>query len=58
MYHGRRFNNKGEFEYMPEFYQTKNFPRSCDHLHVSIVKWGKLLFAGLNPSFNFQSIMI
>ena len=58
MYHGRRFNNRGEFEYMPEFDQTKNFPRPCDHLHrFPLLRWGKLIFAGLNPSFDFQSVI-
>ena len=46
MYHGRRFNNKGKFEYMPEFEKAKDFPRPCDNLHeFPLIKWGKLLFA-------------
>ena len=58
MYHGRRFNNKGEFEFMPEFDKAKNFPRPCDNLHkFPLVKWGKLLFAGLNPTFDFQKVI-
>jgi choline monooxygenase len=58
MYHGRRFNNKGKFEYMPEFEKAKDFPRPCDNLHeFPLVKWGKLLFAGLNPSFDFQKVI-
>jgi choline monooxygenase len=58
MYHGRRFNNKGDFEFMPEFDKTKNFPRPCDNLHkFPLIKWGKLLFAGLNPSFDFQTVI-
>jgi len=53
-YHGRRFNLKGSFEYMPEFKEVKDFPRPCDNLHLfPLRKWGTLLFAGLNPSFNF-----
>ena len=40
---------------MPEFEKAKDFPRPCDNLHeFPLVKWGKLLFAGLNPSFDFQ----
>ena len=59
MYHGRKFNNRGEFEFMPEFDQTKNFPRPCDHLHrFPLLRWGKLIFAGLNPSFDFQSVIV
>jgi choline monooxygenase len=58
MYHGRRFNLKGEFEHMPEFKDAENFPRPCDNLHqFPIKKWGPLLFAGLNPSFDFQQVL-
>ena len=57
-YHGRKFNLNGGFESMPEFKEAKNFPRSCDHLHAfPIKKWGRLLFAGLNPSFDFQEVI-
>ena len=57
-YHGRRFNLQGKFEFMPEFTDAKNFPRPCDHLHTfPIKKWGHLLFAGLNPSFDFQEVI-
>jgi choline monooxygenase len=57
-YHGRRFNLQGKFEFMPEFTDAKNFPRPCDHLHrFPIKKWGHLLFAGLNPSFDFQDVI-
>lgn len=56
-YHGRRFNLNGEFEYMPEFSDAKDFPRPCDDLHkFPLRKWGQLLFAGLNPSFDFQQV--
>lgn len=58
MYHGRRFDDMGKFEYMPEFSKAKNFPRPCDDLHTfPLVKWGKLLFAGLNPTFDFQKVI-
>jgi len=58
MYHGRRFDSKGKFEYMPEFDKAENFPRACDDLHnFPLIKWGKLLFAGLNPSFDFQIVI-
>ena len=57
-YHGRRFNLKGAFEYMPEFKDVENFPRPCDNLHqFPLRKWGPLLFAGLNPSFDFQQVI-
>jgi choline monooxygenase len=58
LYHGRRFDLKGTFEYMPEFQETKDFPRPCDHLHkFPFEKWGPLLFVGLNPSFEFSSVI-
>jgi choline monooxygenase len=58
MYHGRRFNLNGEFEHMPEFNEAENFPRPCDNLHsFPLRKWGHFLFAGLNPSFDFQQII-
>ena len=57
-YHGRRFNLKGEFEYMPEFEKTQDFPRACDNLHTFPLKtWDSFLFAGLNPSFDFQQVI-
>ena len=57
-YHGRRFNLKGAFEHMPEFEKTQDFPRSCDNLHAFPLKqWGPLLFAGLNPAFDFQQVI-
>tara|TARA_R110002073_G_scaffold103234_2_gene233738 strand:- start:37932 stop:39020 length:1089 start_codon:yes stop_codon:yes gene_type:complete len=58
MYHGRRFNLKGEFEHMPEFEKAKDFPRPCDNLHTfPLKKWGQFLFAGLNPNFDFQQVI-
>jgi choline monooxygenase len=58
MYHGRRFDLKGHFEHMPEFKEAKNFPGSCDHLYpFPLRQWGPLLFAGLNPSFDFQEVI-
>ena len=57
-YHGRRFNLQGKFEFMPEFNDAENFPRLCDNLHTfPIKKWGHFLFAGLNPSFDFQEVI-
>ena len=58
LYHGRRFNLKGKFEHMPEFDEAKDFPRPCDDLHkFPLKKWGPFLFAGLNPTFDFQSVI-
>ena len=58
MYHGRRFNLKGKFEHMPEFNEAEDFPRPCDNLHqFPLRRWGPFLFAGLNPSFDFQQVI-
>jgi len=58
LYHGRRFNLKGEFEFMPEFKEAENFPRPCDNLHTfPLKKWGQFLFAGLNPCFDFEEVI-
>jgi len=57
-YHGRRFDLDGSFEHMPEFKEAKDFPRSCDSLHqFPIQRWGPFLFAGLNPTFDFQKVI-
>ena len=57
-YHGRRFDNEGNFEYMPEFKDAKNFPRPCDNLHnFPLRKWGELLFIGFNPVFDFNKVI-
>ena len=57
-YHGRRFDLAGKFEHMPEFEQTEDFPRPCDNLHkFPLKKWGPLLFAGLDASFDFQQVL-
>ena len=56
-YHGRRFDNTGKYEYMPEFEETANFPRECDNLHnFSLFSWNSLLFVGLSPSFQIENI--
>lgn len=58
MYHGRRFDLKGNFVSMPEFETAEDFPRPCDNLHTFPTReWGSLLFAGLNPSFDFATIL-
>jgi len=58
MYHGRRFNNNGDFEFMPDFEQTKDFPRQCDNLHSYSVKtWNKLIFVGINPIIDFNKVI-
>ena len=57
-YHGRRFGLDGKFEHMPEFNEAQDFPRACDNLYTfPLRQWGPLLFAGLNPKFDFQGVI-
>ena len=57
-YHGRAFDLDGSFKSMPEFDQTKNFPSENDDLHsFPIEEWGPFLFAGMNPEFEFKSVL-
>ena len=43
---------------MPEFKDAQDFPKPCDNLHIFPTKrWGQFLFAGLNPSFDFQEVI-
>ena len=57
-YHGRTFDLDGNFKSMPEFENAKDFPRDCDNLYqFPLAEWGPFLFAGLNPSFDFETIL-
>ena len=57
-YHGRTFDLKGNFKSMPEFSSTEDFPRVCDNLYkFPLYEWGPFLFAGLNPSFDFDEVI-
>lgn len=57
-YHGRRFKLDGTFEHMPEFKDAAGFPRPCDNMHkFELRHWGPFLFAGLDPSFEFQKVI-
>lgn len=57
-YHGRTFDLKGNFKSMPEFSSTEDFPRDCDNLYkFPLFEWGPFLFAGLNPSFDFDEVI-
>jgi choline monooxygenase len=48
-YHGRQFDLKGNFQFMPEFKEVQNFPTEEDNLHqLPIFSWGDLLFTSLN----------
>ncbi|MEZ5039938.1 MAG: aromatic ring-hydroxylating dioxygenase subunit alpha [Saprospiraceae bacterium] len=56
-YHGRRFNLQGQMEHMPEFKETEDFPRPCDHLHqLPLQQWQQFLFTSLDPAFDFKEV--
>lgn len=57
-YHGRRFKLNGEFDYMPEFKEARDFPQACDHLRkVPLIQWGPFLFCSLQPSFDLKMVI-
>lgn len=57
-YHGRRFGLEGQFEYMPEFKETEDFPRPCDHLQeLGLKNWRRFLFTSLDPTLDFDPIL-
>jgi len=54
-YHGRRFGLDGKFEFMPQFEETEDFPRSTDDLpSLKLESWGPLTFTGLDPPISFS----
>ncbi len=56
-YHGRRFDLKGKFEFMPEFNEVKEFPRPCEDLHsLPLKRWSNFLFTSLAPKASFEFI--
>lgn len=57
-YHGRRFALDGRFLLMPEFDGAEGFPSEADHLkRVPFGRWGKLLFAALDPAFPLAELL-
>jgi choline monooxygenase len=55
-YHGRRFDLAGRFQHMPEFEGVQNFPCEADSLpKIPHAKWGKYLFASVEPRLSFES---
>lgn len=57
-YHGRRFSLDGRFLSMPEFEGVADFPRPSDDLpRVALGRWGKLLFASLDPEVPFDEFV-
>ena len=58
MYHGRRFDLAGRFEFMPEFGDAAGFPRPCDDLHeLETTQWGPFIFAGHEPAFRLDDVL-
>ena len=57
-YHGRRFNCEGEFIFMPEFNEVKNFSLKQENLsEIPLKRWRQFLFCSLNPKINFDSLI-
>ena len=57
-YHGRRFGNDGSYQFMPEFKEALDFPRACESLvKFPLVQWSPFLFVGLEPSFDFSTVI-
>lgn len=58
-YHARRFNLQGEFQFMPEFKEAKDFPRKEDHLpQFPLKNLGPWLFAALGEdAFDFEPVL-
>lgn len=57
-YHGRRFDLDGRFRSMPEFEGAEGFPSEADHLSkVAFGRWGKFLFAALDPAFPLSELI-
>lgn len=55
-YHGRRFGLDGQCEYMPAWEEHTDFPCPEDHLpQLPVERWGKFLFASLNPAIPFAN---
>jgi choline monooxygenase len=57
-YHGRRFALDGRFQSMPEFETARGFPSPDDDLRrLDVGRWGKLLFASLDPAFPLEELL-
>lgn len=57
-YHGRRFQLDGKFLSMPEFKEVQNFPSPEDNLaNIPLHRWGKLLFASVQPSLPANEVL-
>lgn len=53
-YHGRRFGLDGKMLSMPEFEGVECFPSPADDLPAVVLeRWGRLLFAALDPAMPF-----
>ncbi len=51
------FDLNGTFKFMPDFEETKDFPRDCENLKsFPISNLGHFLFTSLYPGFNIQEV--
>tara|TARA_B100001093_G_scaffold520485_1_gene616622 strand:- start:56980 stop:58068 length:1089 start_codon:yes stop_codon:yes gene_type:complete len=56
-YHGRSFDNMGNFLFMPCTERMKNFPTKRDNLpKISTSKWNQFIFTSLNPKFSLNDL--
>jgi len=56
-YHGRTFDNMGNFLFMPCTERMKNFPTKRDNLpKISTSKWNQFIFTSLNPKFSLNDL--
>ena len=57
-YHGKQFNTKGIFQYMPKTEGMLNFPCEEDNLtEVSVFEWKQFVFISLDPVFKFNDLI-
>jgi choline monooxygenase len=57
-YHGRRFGLDGCYMSAPGFEQAENFPTEQDNLtQMPMEKWGKFLFAAIDPAFELAELI-
>ena len=58
-YHGRCFDNKGNFISMPCVEGMKDFPSKRDDLpSISTNKWNQFIFTSMDPKFSIEELML
>ena len=57
-YHGRKFDQSGQFKFMPKCKEVEGFPSNSDHLsHIPTKKWRQFIFSSINPQINFTNLI-